>query len=82
MIPQMNAAADLIYNPNSLSLKLGYAVGDRHALFGAHRYEPAYPMHYMVPETTSWRQGCKLTNAKMIPQMTAATELSHSEDWP
>ena len=68
MIPQMTAKADLLHSEDDVSLKLCYAVGDCHALFGPHQDELAYPVHYMVPETTSWMRGYEVSTATMITQ--------------
>ena len=55
-------------------------MGDRHSLYGPHQDELAYPVHHMVPETTSQNQVFEPSNATMIPQMTLAADLTHSED--
>ena len=55
---------------------LGYAVGDGHALSGLDQDELAYPLHHMVPETTSRKQGSILSNATMIPQRTVVADVT------
>ena len=55
-------------------------MGDNHSLSGPHQDELAYPVHHMGPETPSQNQGSKLSNATMIPQVTAAADVTHSED--
>ena len=77
MISQITVAADVTHSEDPLSLKRGYAVGDCHTLFGAHQEELAYPLHHVVPET-SRHQVSELSNATMIPQMTVATDPTHS----
>ena len=61
-------------------MKPGYVVGDCQGLSGPGQDELVYPVHHMVPETTSQKQGYELSNATMIAQMTVATDLTCSED--
>ena len=61
-------------------MKLGHGNGDYHALSGSHHDGLAYPVHHMVPETTSQNQVSEPSNATMIPQMTMAADLTRSED--
>ena len=48
--------------------------------FGPDQDELAYPAQHKGLETTFRNQGSELSNATMIPQMTAVTDLTRSED--
>ena len=80
MIPQMTVAVDLTRSEDQLSLKLGHAVGECHALSRPHQDELAYQVHYMVAVTTSRNQGWELSNALMIPLITLVAYPTRSGD--
>ena len=54
-------------------------MGDNHSLCGPHQDELAHLVHNMALKTPSWNQGFELSNATMIPQMTVAMDVTHSE---
>ena len=55
-------------------------MGDCHSLYGPHQDELAHLVHHMVPKSTSGNHVFESSNAMMIPQMTVAADLTHSED--